>query len=125
MQGAAILFLTLMSVALTAGAQIALKVGVSRPNLQALLADGHYTHFFAAAALTPYVIAGVLMYVVSAASWLLVLARADLSFAYPFVSLAFIATAMYGFWVLHEPMGLARVGGIGLIVGGVLLVARS
>lgn len=125
MHGAPILVLTLLSVVLSAGAQIALKVGVSSPQLQAAVAAGRLPVFMLEAAQTPWVLAGLLMYVLSAGAWLLVLARADLSFAYPFVSLAFVLTAIYGFWVLNEPMDLARISGIGLIVGGVLLVARS
>lgn len=120
-----ILALTLLSVGLSAAAQIALKVGVSDAQLQALLASGRLSSFIWHAALTPWVVGGILMYVLSAVTWLFVLARADLSFAYPFVSLAFVVTAMYGAWALHEPVGLARMGGVGLIVGGVLLMARS
>lgn len=120
-----ILALTLLSVGLSAAAQIALKLGVSDPQLQTLLASGRWQGFLLQAALTPWVIAGVSMYVLSAVTWLFVLARADLSFAYPFVSLAFIVTAAYGAYALNEPMGLARAGGVGLIIGGVMLVARS
>jgi drug/metabolite transporter (DMT)-like permease len=124
-QSMPILALTLLSVALSAAAQIALKLGVSDAHLQGLLATGRYPSFLLHAVATPWVAAGVLMYVLSAVTWLFVLARTDLSFAYPFVSLAFVVTAVYGSWALNEPMGLARVGGVGLIVGGVLLVARS
>lgn len=122
---ALILVLTLVSVALSAGAQIALKIGVSAPELQSSLAAGRIPSFFLQAMQTPWVVIGVLMYALSAVTWLLVLARSDLSFAYPFVSLAFVLTAVYGYVALGEPMGLARIGGVGLIVGGVLLVARS
>lgn len=125
MHSAPILILTLLSVALGAAAQIALKEGVSSPQLQAVLASGRLPSFLLEAAQAPWVLVGLVMYALSAVSWLLVLARADLSFAYPFVSLAFVLTAIYGFWVLNEPMGLARISGVGLIVGGVLLVARS
>jgi drug/metabolite transporter (DMT)-like permease len=119
------LTLTLLSVALTAAAQICLKVGVGHPGLQALLADKAWPEFLAQALISPWVLFGLFGYVVSTGTWLLVLARADLSAAYPFVSLAFVATSLYGYWALHEPIGAARLSGIALIVGGVLLVARS
>lgn len=119
------LTLTLLSVVLTAAAQICLKVGVGHPVLQLLLADRAWSTFLTHAVLSPWVLLGLLGYVVSTGTWLLVLARADLSAAYPFVSLAFVATSLYGYWALHEPMSPARLSGIVLIVGGMLLVARS
>lgn len=108
-----------------AAAQICLKVGVGHPVLQLLLADRAWSTFLAHAVLSPWELLGLLGYVVSTGTWLLVLARADLSAAYPFVSLAFVATSLYGYWALHEPMSPARLSGIVLIVGGMLLVARS
>jgi drug/metabolite transporter (DMT)-like permease len=119
------LTLTLLSVALTALAQICLKVGVGDPELQMLLAEKAWPAFMAQAVISPWVLLGLFGYVVSTVTWLLVLARADLSAAYPFVSLAFVATSLYGYLALHEPLGAARLSGIALIVGGVLLVARS
>ncbi len=119
------LTLTLLSVALTALAQICLKVGVGNPELQILLAEKAWPAFVAHALLSPWVLFGLVGYVVSTATWLIVLARADLSAAYPFVSLAFVATSLYGYLALHEPIGTARLSGIVLIVGGVLLLARS
>lgn len=119
------LTLTLLSVTLTAAAQICLKVGVANPVLQTLLVEKAWPAFIAQALISPWVLLGLFGYVVSTATWLLVLARADLSAAYPFVSLAFVATSLYGYLALHEPIGATRLSGIALIVGGVLLVARS
>jgi drug/metabolite transporter (DMT)-like permease len=125
MQDPFTLSLTLVSVGLTAAAQILLKTGVADARLHALLANRQWPAFIAEALLSPWVLAGLIGYVLSTVTWLLVLARADLSAAYPFVSLAFVATCFYGYYALNEPVGPARVGGIALIVGGVLLVARS
>lgn len=119
------LLLTLLSVAMTAAAQICLKIGVGNPQLQALLVERSLPAFLMQALISPWVIIGLLAYVLSTATWLVVLARADLSVAYPFVSLAFVATTLYGFCVLHEPIGPGRLSGIALVIGGVLLMSRS
>jgi drug/metabolite transporter (DMT)-like permease len=119
------LSLTLLSVALTAFAQICLKIGVGDERLQALLAQRAWLEFLPTVLLKPWVMAGLAGYVLSTASWLVVLARAELSVAYPFVSLAFVATTLFGYWALHEAVGPARLCGIALIVAGVTIVARS
>jgi len=117
--------LTLLSVTLTAVAQIFLKLGVGDERLQGLLAQRAWLEFLPTALFNPWVIAGLTGYVLSTASWLVVLARAELSVAYPFVSLAFIATTLFGYWALHEAVGPARLCGMALIIAGVTIVARS
>ena len=77
------------------------------------------------AVLTPTVILGLVLYGLSVGLWLIVLAKSDVSYAYPFVGLGFVFTALYAATALHEPMGLRRISGIVLIVPGVGFVARS
>jgi drug/metabolite transporter (DMT)-like permease len=116
--------LTLLCVTLTAAAQIALKVGVSGARMQQLL-SGSTSGFLTRALLAPTVLLGLALYALSTILWLLVLARSDVSYAYPFVSLGFVFTSLYAFVALHEPLQAGRVGGIALIVLGVFFVARS
>jgi len=117
--------LTLFCVALTAAAQIALKLGVSGARMQQALGADSATGFLVRAVLSPTVLVGLALYACSTVLWLLVLAKSDVSYAYPFVSLGFVFTALYASFVLHEPMAMGRVGGIALIVIGVWFVARS
>jgi drug/metabolite transporter (DMT)-like permease len=117
--------LTLLCVTLTAAAQIALKLGVSSAKMQHLLEGGGTSNFLVRAVLSPTVLLGLGLYGISTVLWLLVLAKSDVSYAYPFVSLGFVFTALYAALVLHEPMAIARIGGIALIVTGVFFVARS
>lgn len=123
MKGMSVLMLALLCALLTTAGQIALKQGVSGIPLAE---SGSATlAFFGRAALTPAVVLGLALYGASAVLWLLVLANADLSYAFPLVSLGFVFTGLYAYIVLHEPMGLARLAGTLLIVAGVVLVARS
>jgi drug/metabolite transporter (DMT)-like permease len=117
--------LTLLCVALTAAAQIALKLGVSGAKMQHLLSGSGTSSFLLRAVLSPTVLFGLALYGISTVLWLLVLAKSDVSYAYPFVSLGFVFTALYAALVMHEHMALGRVGGIALIVTGVWFVARS
>ena len=117
--------LVLLCVFLTASAQIALKMGVSGGAMQSLVASNNSPLFLVRALFAPMVLLGLVLYAVSTILWLLVLAKTDVSYAYPFVSLGFVLTSLYAYFALHEPMLPIRIGGIVLITAGVLLVARS
>lgn len=112
-----------ISVSLSVLAQILLKQGMSGPAMQTAISDGAFS--FAKALTTNFfVIAGLFAYVASAGVWLSVLARVDVSKAYPFVGLGFIGTMLFAYWFLHEPLSLNKVIGTLLIVLGVLFISN-
>jgi drug/metabolite transporter (DMT)-like permease len=117
--------ITLLCVVLTTSAQIALKLGVSTGPMQVLASSSSASTFLARAVFAPMVLLGLALYVASTILWLLVLSKLDVSFAYPFVSLGFVFTALYAYFALHEPMAMNRVAGIALIAVGVYFVAKS
>lgn len=120
-----IVLLAVVCALVTTAGQIALKIGVSSPSLGRHLASGQAIDFLVAAAATPMVWAGFVLYVLSAALWLVILARAELSYVFPLVSLGFVFTAIYGYFAMDENLSLMRMAGIGLIVIGVACVAKS
>jgi len=117
-----LLLLIVFSVACSSLAQLLLKVGMSGPKL-ALNANWQDT--IAAALLTPAVLAGLGLYVFGALVWLLVLSKADLSFAYPFVGIGFILTLLLARFALNESVSLQRAAGTLLIALGVAMVAAG
>jgi len=120
------LLLIFASVALSAFAQIALKFGVSSPVVQDSFAQGSGSGAALVAALTsPKVLAGLGLYGLGALLWLLVLAKLDVSVAYPFVGLGFILTMIFSIILLGEPVRVMRIAGTLFVVLGVILVARS
>jgi len=76
-------------------------------------------------ALEPRIIAGVACYAVSLVVWILALAKTPVSVAYPMVSLGFALNAALAWWLLDEAVTPMRMAGIGIIIVGVALVARS
>jgi multidrug transporter EmrE-like cation transporter len=50
------------------------------------------------AALNLYVLLGMTCYAVSIVLWIMVLSRVDVSYAYPFLSVVYIVTAVAGRW---------------------------
>ncbi len=116
----------LMSVALSAVAQLCLKVGVGRaaPNPRSGTFPGIFEALFVMLT-SPYVLIGLALYGIGAVVWLFVLRAAPLSLAYPFVGMGFIATAAIGVFGLGEQMTMGRALGTILIAIGCIIVARS
>jgi drug/metabolite transporter (DMT)-like permease len=64
-------------------------------------------------------------YGLSVVVWLVGLSRVPVSQAYPLLSLGYVLNIGLAWWWLGEVPNVQRVAGIGVIVLGVVLVARS
>jgi multidrug transporter EmrE-like cation transporter len=71
------------------------------------------------------ILAGLGCYVLSVVVWILALARVEVSVAYPMLSLGYVVNALAAWWLFNESLSGARLAGIGIILVGVWLVARS
>ncbi|MCQ8781288.1 DMT family transporter [Mangrovibrevibacter kandeliae] len=74
---------------------------------------------------SPWVFFGLCTFVLSMASHLFVLSKVELSFAYPFLSLAYVAVAFFAFLLFREEIGVLRIAGIALICLGTVFIAQS
>jgi multidrug transporter EmrE-like cation transporter len=120
------LALILFTVATNAAAQIMLKKGMlSLGPLAAPGGIGGLVGTVFSIVFNPWVFAGLSMFVVSMASHLIVLSRVELSFAYPFLSLAYVIVAAYAFFIFGEDVGPARIAGIALIMAGTVFISMS
>ena len=120
-----VLLLILISVALSALAQIGLKFGMASAGVQRALQADRWLDMAGPVAVNPYVIGWLALYGMSVLIWLLVLARVDVSVAYPFVGLGFIITMLLSAFLLHEPVGALRVAGTFLVAVGVVCISHS
>ena len=75
--------------------------------------------------LEPRILAGVGCYAMSLVVWILALSKTPVSIAYPMVSIGFALNAGLAWWLLGEAVTPLRMAGIGIIIVGVFLVARS
>ncbi|MFL6602372.1 MAG: EamA family transporter [Steroidobacteraceae bacterium] len=64
-------------------------------------------------------------YGLSVVVWLVGLSRVPVSQAYPMLSMGYVINIGLAWWLLGEVPNAQRVIGIGVIVAGVVLVARS
>lgn len=120
-----IFLLVLVSVTISALAQVALKRGMSGPVVQSALNGVDTTQKLIAVATSPMVFVGLALYAIGAMVWLLVLARIDVSQAYPFVGIGFLITLGFGVLLLGETLTLARIIGIVFVAVGIVFLSRS
>lgn len=118
------LIIACMSIALSVAAQFTLKVGMSGDAIAALMAQPLGPRSLFAILTDKYVFLGFLLYGIGAIVWLGVLAKWDVSKAYPLVGLGFVFTVGIGV-MIGEGVTLNRVFGVALICAGVFLVGRS
>jgi len=111
----------LLSVILSAASQIMLKIGVSTPAVQAGISSGVGLPLLRAVLTSPLVIIGFASFGLSAIVWLSVLARLDVSQAYPCVALGILLTSLMGHLLLGESLPPLRIAGIATIMIGVIV----
>lgn len=114
----------LFTVFTNAAAQLLLKQGMMSLGPVSFSAESAIQRVFQIV-FNPWVFAGLLMFVISMASHLYVLSKVDLSFAYPFLSLAYVAVALFAWLLFKEELGTMKIAGIALICLGTVLIAQS
>jgi len=111
-------------VLLNATAQLLLKAGTNRVGEFAFTVD-NVVPIGTKLALSPFILGGLGCYVVSVAVWILGLSRVPVSVAYPMLSVGYIVNAVLAYLLFGESLTAQKMVGIGFIVVGVFLVARS
>ena len=116
--------LLLTGVLLNAAAQLMLKAGTN--------AVGHFEFSLENAlpvgmrlALEPHIMGGMACYVVSLVVWIMGLSRVEVSVAYPLLSIGYLINAVAAWYLFGESLTALRLTGIGFIIVGVFLVAKS
>jgi len=118
------LALILTGVMLNAAAQLLLKAG-ARAISDVALSFANSATLIERIALNPPILAGLACYVVSVGFWILALSRVDVSVAYPMLSIGYVVNALAAWLLFSEALSASRMAGIGIIILGVWLVARS
>jgi multidrug transporter EmrE-like cation transporter len=116
--------LVLLGVLLNAAAQLLLKAGTNT--------IGHFEFSLANAlpvgmrvASQPTILGGLMCYAVSVVVWIMALSRVEVSVAYPMLSIGYVVNAVAAYFLFGEAVTFQRLLGIGVIVVGVYIVARS
>ena len=117
------LFLIISSVFLNAIAQIFLKSGMS--SLAPIKFDQSILKTSLLIILNGYNILGFISYGFSIIIWLWVLAKVDVSFAYPFQALGYILVTILAWMIFNEEINMLRILALIIISIGLIILALS
>nr|WP_263972606.1 SMR family transporter [Thermoanaerobacterium thermosaccharolyticum] len=111
--------LILLSVILSASAQLLLKFGVKNISM-----TGSVLHVLVQY-INIYVILGILSYVGSMVIWLYILTKVDVGYAYSFTSLGFVLVMLFSIILFGENVNTFKIAGTLFIALGIILIARG
>ncbi len=111
-------------VLLNAGAQLLLKAGANAVGRFEFTSSNLLPVGWQFAT-NPHIVCGLGCYVVSVVVWILALSRVEVSVAYPMLSVGYVVNAIAAYFLFGEAVGVQRLVGIGVIILGVYIVARS
>ena len=80
--------------------------------------------FLAKAFLDPFVLSGFAAAFLASLFWMAAMTKFDVSFAYPFMSLAFVAVLFLSALFFQEPVTLGKVIGLALIISGIVVTVK-
>ena len=112
-----ILLSTVAQVFLKMGAN-ELEIGSSHINLSLLLS------LAIKMLTTPMILLGLVLFGASAILWILILTKAELSYAFPLLSLGYVLMLIPAWALFNEDISLNRLIGTLLICGGVYFISR-
>jgi len=67
----------------------------------------------------------MICYALSIFLWMSVLSKVEVSYAYPFLSVGYVVSAIAGYALFNENLSPIRIAGIIVICIGVILISRS
>ena len=112
-------------VLLNACAQLLLKAGTNALGGAIHLTMGNWFQTFIKVVTQAPILGGLACYGISLVVWIIGLSRTDVTIAYPMLSLGYVVSAFGAWMFLGEAVSPQRLVAIGVIVIGVVLLART
>lgn len=112
------------SVLFTVYGQLVVKWQVSKAGqLPATLSEK--LHFLLHLVLNPWVMSAMAAGFFALLCWLAAMTRFELSYAYPFMSLAFVLVLILSAVLFHETVTVPKVLGVVLVMAGIIVASRG
>lgn len=116
--------LILTGVLLNAAAQLLLKAGTNALGVITPTAATAWPLALAIAT-NPHFLGGFACYGISVLIWIMALSRVPVSMAYPMLSIGYVVNALAAWYLFGEALTSGRWLGIGFVIIGVYVLARS
>lgn len=75
--------------------------------------------------LDPFIFSGFISAFIASFFWMAAMTKLDVSYAYPFMSGAFVLVFIFSVFIFSEPVSWQKVLGLVLIVAGIIVSSRS
>lgn len=75
--------------------------------------------------LDPWILSGFLSAFIASIFWIAAMTKFDISYAYPFMSSAFVLVFLLSIFLFNEPVTWQKTTGLVLIVTGIVVTSRS
>ncbi len=116
------IFIILVSVLLNCSAQLLIRKGMLVAGEMSMI---NMAHNIGSLITNVWLWLAMLCYGISILLWMSVLSKVEVSFAYPFLSIGYVVSAVIGYFFFGENLSLIRIVGIVVICFGVVLISRS
>ncbi|MGR6832885.1 hypothetical protein [Aliivibrio wodanis] len=75
--------------------------------------------------INPWIISSIIATLLAGVSWMLVMSKFEISFAYPFISINFLLMLIVGVFIFGEPLTVSKVIGSVIVMFGLIVLARN
>ena len=80
--------------------------------------------FLLKALIDPFVIIAILFTLLAGMTWMAAMTKFEISYAYPYIGLAFILILILSSFFFHEAISINKVTGLILIIAGIIVSSR-
>jgi multidrug transporter EmrE-like cation transporter len=98
-----------------------------RMNILGSLPENFYDKllFLIKAVFDPYIFSSFFAAFLASLAWMAAVTKFDISYAYPFMSLAFVLVLIFSFLLFNESMTIYKVVGLALIIIGIVISSKK
>jgi multidrug transporter EmrE-like cation transporter len=75
--------------------------------------------------LNPYIIASLILTLLAGVTWMIVMTKFEISYAYPFTLLGLVLVAIFSIVFFGESVNTYKISGIALIILGIAVISKG
>ena len=75
--------------------------------------------------LNPYIIASLILTLLAGVTWMIVMTKFEISYAYPFTLLGLVLVAIFSIVFFGESVNTYKISGIALIILGISVISKG